>query len=84
MARANKTLAKILRGTADANIDFNDLCRLLRVLGFDERIRGSHHIFTRTGVEDILQPTAEKGISQAVSSETSSQHDFAIQTRRRR
>jgi hypothetical protein len=23
-------------------------------LGFDERIRGSHHIFTREGVADIL------------------------------
>ncbi|MCK6556280.1 type II toxin-antitoxin system HicA family toxin [Candidatus Binatia bacterium] len=27
---------------------------LLLRLGFDERIRGSHHIFTKTGVEEIL------------------------------
>lgn len=26
---------------------------LLR-LGFDERIRGSHHVFTKDGVEEIL------------------------------
>jgi len=25
-----------------------------RHLGFDERIRGSHHIFSREGVEEIL------------------------------
>ncbi len=31
-------------------------------LGFDERIRGSHHIFTRDGIEEILnlQPIGSK------------------------
>jgi hypothetical protein len=31
---------------------------LLCSLGFDERIRGSHHIFTQEGIEEIfnLQP----------------------------
>ncbi len=31
-------------------------------LGFDERIRGSHHIFTRDGIEEILnlQPKGSK------------------------
>jgi len=35
---------------------------LLRRLGFDERIRGSHHIFTRESVEEILnlQPRGAK------------------------
>ena len=47
-------LRKVLQGTADANIAFADLRRLLRSLGFDERVRGDHHIFTRTGVEEIL------------------------------
>ncbi len=53
---------RILRGTADANIPFTELCRLLRRLGFDERIRGSHHIFTKEGVEEILnlQPKGTK------------------------
>ncbi len=54
MARRNKTLEKVLRGTSDANIAFTDLCQLLSQLGFDERIRGSHHIFTRDGIEEIL------------------------------
>jgi hypothetical protein len=54
MARRDKVLERILRGTADRNIDFDDLCWLLRKLEFAERIRGSHHIFTRTGVEEIL------------------------------
>ena len=47
-------LRKVLQGTADASIAFADLRRLLRSLGFDERVRGDHHIFTRTGVEEIL------------------------------
>lgn len=49
-----KTLDRVLRGTSDANIRFDDLCRVLKRLGFEERIRGSHHIFTRDGVEEIL------------------------------
>ena len=49
-----KTLEKILRGTSDANIVFDDLRRMLRGLGFSERIRGGHHIFSRDGVDEIL------------------------------
>ena len=58
MAKRNKILDKILRGTSDANIAFTDLCHLLILPGFDERIRGDHHIFTKNGVVEIvnLQP----------------------------
>jgi hypothetical protein len=45
---------RILHGTSDANIPFSGLRHLLRRLGFEERIRGSHHIFTKEGVEEIL------------------------------
>jgi hypothetical protein len=44
----------ILRGKAYAGVRFVDLQRLLRSLGFDERVRGDHHIFTRDGVAEIL------------------------------
>ncbi len=54
MPRRSKILERILRGTSDANISFSEMCQLLRQLGFDERIRGSHHIFTREGIEEIL------------------------------
>ena len=38
-------------------------CLLLKRLGFNERVRGDHHIFTMTGVADILnlQPRNGKG-----------------------
>jgi hypothetical protein len=47
MAQKEKLLEQILSGRADANVDFNDLLSLLDRLGFKERIRGSHHIFTQ-------------------------------------
>lgn len=52
--RRDQTLDRILRGTSDSHIPFAELCRLLHRLGFDERIRGSHHIFTREGIAEIL------------------------------
>jgi predicted RNA binding protein YcfA (HicA-like mRNA interferase family) len=58
MTREEKLLDRLLRGTSDANFSFDDLCWLLSHLGFDERVRGSHRIFTREGISDIvnLQP----------------------------
>ncbi len=62
MGKIAKTLDKILRASADANIRFADLCALLHYLGFAERTRGDHHIFTREGVVEILnlQPRGDK------------------------
>ena len=62
MAGLRKTLDQVLRGDADANLSFSHLCRLLKALGFDERVRGSHHIFFREGIAEILnlQPRGAK------------------------
>jgi hypothetical protein len=62
MGKHEKLLIQILSGTSDANISFDGLCGLLKHLGFDERIRGSHHIFTKDGIEEILnlQPKGNK------------------------
>lgn len=54
MTAHRKLLDRVLRGTSDANIRFEELRRLLLRLGFEERIRGDHHIFTFSGVEEIL------------------------------
>ena len=59
MAKYDDLLARILRGTSDANVAFNDLRQLLRRLGFEERIRGSHHIFRKTGVEEKINLQCE-------------------------
>jgi len=49
-----KLLERILNGRSDADVRFADLAQLLLHLGFSERIRGDHHIFTQDGVEEIL------------------------------
>ncbi len=54
MGKWNKLREKILLGNSDANIDFDDLCHLLRRLAFAERISGSHHIFNQSGIEEIV------------------------------
>ena len=54
MPKRDKFLDRILRGTSDANIAFAELRRLLTRLGFAERIRGDHYIFSKEGVEEIL------------------------------
>jgi hypothetical protein len=62
MTSPKKTLEKLLRGTSDANIRFTDLRSLLTALGFEERVKGSHHIFTLEGREAVLnlQPDGSK------------------------
>ena len=54
MGRYRKLLQHILIKKGDANVPFDGLCQLLCRLGFEERIRGDHHIFSRAGVDDIL------------------------------
>jgi predicted RNA binding protein YcfA (HicA-like mRNA interferase family) len=59
MARHLSLLDQILRGEADANISFSEMLQLLKRLGFAERIKGSHHIFYREGVDEILNLQAD-------------------------
>lgn len=54
MGKHDKVMDKILRGTSDANISFDDLRGLLVHIGFDERIRGSHHLYRREGIEEKI------------------------------
>ena len=65
MSQQDKLLLKILPGNSDVNIPFDQLCQLLRSLGFTERISGSHHIFTQSGIEDILNLQPKKGKAKA-------------------
>ena len=54
MSKYEKLLFKVFRGTSDANISFNDLCGLVKRFGFEERIRGSHHVFRKEGIEEKI------------------------------
>jgi predicted RNA binding protein YcfA (HicA-like mRNA interferase family) len=51
--KLRKTLEKILGGSL--NVAFGDMCRLVEAFGFRlSRISGSHHIFTRPDVPDLV------------------------------
>lgn len=54
MGKHEDVLGQILSGMADANIRFDDLRGLLTRLGFEERIRGSHHNFRRKGIPEKI------------------------------
>ena len=60
MSRRQKLLTQLLSARHDPHLDFNALCLLLETLGFVKRVRGSHHLFGRTGVAELinLQPSA--------------------------
>ncbi len=54
MHKYEKLLLQILRGVSDANIRFEDLRALLFRLGFEERIKSSHHIFRKAGIDERI------------------------------
>jgi hypothetical protein len=54
MSKYDKLFARILRGTSDTNISFDDLRQLVIRLGFEERTRGSHHLFRKAGIEEKI------------------------------
>jgi len=62
MGKYSKLWMRILSGKVDGNIRFSDLRQLLLRVGFEERIRGDHHILVRDGVEEIIniQPDGNK------------------------
>lgn len=62
MSQYEKLLLSILSGTQDKSIPFSDLRIVLERLGFQCRIKGDHFIYTKDGVEEIIniQPTGNK------------------------
>ena len=54
MGKYDNLLLEILTGMSDSNISFSELCHLLKRMGFDERIKGSHHIYRKQGVEEKI------------------------------
>ena len=54
MGKYEKLFASILSGRNDQSIKFNELTHLLLAIGFNERIKGSHHIYYRQDIEEIL------------------------------
>jgi len=54
MGKHEKLLLKILSGSSDRNIGFDDLRNFLKRTGFKEYTRSSHHMFRKEGVEEKI------------------------------
>ncbi len=65
MGKTEKLLFKVLRGVSDTNIPFDQICQLLVNIGFEQRIRGSHHIFVKDGIDEIINIQPKNGKSKA-------------------
>ena len=63
MGKSDKLFEQILSGKSDANIRFEDLRQVLLNLGFQERIKESHHSFRKAGIEE--KPNLQRDGSQA-------------------
>ena len=61
MSKHERLLQTILRGRSDANIRFSGLRALMQHLGFEERIRGSHHLYRREGVAEKVNLQRDDG-----------------------
>lgn len=62
MGTFEKLLYTVMCGTKDSNIYFSDLRKILESFGFECRIKGDHYIYTKQGVEEIIniQPQGNK------------------------
>lgn len=62
MSTYEKLLLKIFCGTQDNNITFSEIQKILDIFGFSCRIKGDHFIYTKDGIDEIIniQPKGNK------------------------
>ena len=62
MSKFDKLFLQIMSGTQDNNISFGDLQKALTLLGFVVRIKGDHFIYSKEGIDEIIniQPNGNK------------------------
>jgi predicted RNA binding protein YcfA (HicA-like mRNA interferase family) len=54
VSKWEKFRSKILSGQCDGNINFAELVNYLQRCGFDLRTRGSHNLFTKNGIDALI------------------------------
>ena len=54
MGQIEKLVLKLLSGSSDTNFRFDELISLLENFGFSCRKKGSHFIFFKEGIEEII------------------------------
>jgi hypothetical protein len=62
MSQYEKLLSALMSGTKDKNFLFADLQMILDSFGFQCRIKGDHFIYTKDGIDEIIniQPDGNK------------------------
>lgn len=75
-----KILDAVLDADRDNNIEFSDLQRLLDYFSFHHRVKGSHFIYWREGVEEIIniQPDGNKAKAYQVKQVRSIIHKYGL------
>lgn len=61
MSKIEKILNKIKSGKQDTNISFDELKKAIEYFGFELRIKGSHHIFFKEDIKEIINIQNNKG-----------------------
>jgi len=85
MTKYEKCLKRLLSGQSDTDIAFDDLCSLLNRLGFQERVRGDHHIFSKESIVETinLQPDNAKAKPYQVKQIRNLLHKYRLYEERR-
>ena len=61
MSRHERLVQTILGGRSDANIRFAELRAVMQHLGFEERVRGSHHLYHKQGIVERVNLQRDNG-----------------------
>ena len=61
MSQKEKLIIKILSGTNDNSIIFDEICSLLISFGFSNRVKESHHIFYKNDIDEIINIQPKNG-----------------------
>ena len=64
MSKFDKSILKLLSANSDNNFEFADLIKLLEQLGFTKRVKGSHHIFTKENVDEIINVQPNQNLAK--------------------
>ena len=61
MGQREKFIVRILSGASDSNINFIEVCNLLKSFGLSLRIKGDHYIFSKDDIEEIINIQSKDG-----------------------
>lgn len=64
MPTNEKIFQMVINERQDKNIKFRDLQKLLEALGFACRVRGDHHIYTHSEINEIVNIQPDKNMAK--------------------